>query len=67
MIFLPKSAATAYFLNDAEKKLAYHRIAEDSSVTVDSKFDFRFALRVFKEDRLWPLYMAIGQYEASHG
>ncbi|KAF2096548.1 MFS general substrate transporter [Rhizodiscina lignyota] len=60
IIFLPQSAAKAYFLTEEEKKLAYHRIAEDSSVTVDAKFNIRFALRIFIEDRLWPLYMAIG-------
>jgi MFS family permease len=60
IIFLPKSAITAYFLTEEEKILAYHRIAQDSSVTPDAKFNFRFAIRIFKEDRLWPLYMAIG-------
>jgi MFS family permease len=63
IIFLPKSAATAYFLTEEEKRLAYHRIAEDSSVSVDAKFNIRFALRIFKEDRLWPFYMAIGNVD----
>lgn len=62
IILLPKSAVTAYFLTEEEKILAYHRIAHDSSVTVDAKFNFRFAIRIFKEDRLWPLYMAIGAF-----
>jgi len=61
IVLLPKSAATAYFLTEEEKKLAYHRIASDSSVTVDGKFNFRFAIRIFLEDRLWPFYMAIGE------
>jgi MFS family permease len=57
---LPKSAATAYFLNEEEKALAYHRIAVNSSTDVDSKFSFHQAIQVFKEDRLWPVYMIIG-------
>ena len=60
LFVLPKSAATAYFLTDAEKKLAYNRVAKDSSVEPDSKFNFRQAITVFKTDRLWPFYMAIG-------
>jgi MFS family permease len=60
LVLLPKSAATAYFLNEKEKELAYHRIATDSSVTVDAKFDFRFAMKIFSTDRLWPFYMLIG-------
>ena len=60
MYVLPKSAATAYFLNDEEKLLAYHRIAANSSSVVDSKYSFRQAIRVFKQDRLWPVYMIIG-------
>jgi len=27
IVLLPKSAATAYFLTEEEKRLAYHRIA----------------------------------------
>ncbi|EXJ87717.1 hypothetical protein A1O1_04642 [Capronia coronata CBS 617.96] len=57
---LPTSSATAYFLNDAEKKLAYHRMAKGSSTSVDVKFNFRKAMRVFVEDRMWPFYMFIG-------
>ncbi|KAH6673302.1 major facilitator superfamily domain-containing protein [Halenospora varia] len=60
IMILPKSAATAYFLNEEEKALAYHRIAANSSTVVDSKFSFRQAIRVFKQDRLWPVYMMIG-------
>ena len=57
---LPKSAATAYFLTEEEKRLAYHRIAMYSSVQPDSKFSFRDAIKVFTTDRLWPFYMLIG-------
>jgi predicted MFS family arabinose efflux permease len=80
LIILPRSAATAYFLDEEEKALAYQRIAANSStgnlpssplkhlnvvdltraLVVDSKFSFRQAIRVFKEDHLWPIYMAIG-------
>jgi MFS family permease len=60
IVLLPKSAATAYFLNEQEKELAYYRIATDSSVTVDAKFDFRLAIEVFSTDKLWPYNMAIG-------
>jgi MFS family permease len=59
-LILPRSAATAYFLNEEEKALAYHRIAANSSTVVDSEFSFRQAIRVFKQDRLWPMYMIIG-------
>ena len=57
---LPKSAATAYFLTEEERKLAYYRIATNSSVEPDSKFSFRAAIQVFKTDRLWPFYALIG-------
>jgi MFS family permease len=60
IVLLPKSAATAYFLDEDEKKLAYHRIASDSSVSVDAKFNFGHAIKVFSTDRLWPFYMVIG-------
>jgi predicted MFS family arabinose efflux permease len=60
IILLPKSAATAYFLNQEEKALAYHRIASNSSMVVDSKFSFKQAIQVFRQDRLWLVYMAIG-------
>lgn len=60
IMLLPKSAATAYFLTEDEKALAYHRIAMNSSTEVDSKFSFKQAIRVFTQDKLWPFYMAIG-------
>jgi len=60
LVILPKSATTAYFLTDEEKKLAHYRLSTDSSVTVDAEFNFRQAIQVFSTDRLWPFYMAIG-------
>ncbi|KAF2089586.1 MFS general substrate transporter [Saccharata proteae CBS 121410] len=60
LFVLPKSASTAYFLTDEEKKLAHYRLQMDSSTEVDSKFSFRHAMRVFREDRLWPFYLIIG-------
>jgi len=59
IFFLPRSSATAYFLTAEERELAYYRMATDSSTVVDSKFDFRRAISVFKTDRLWPVYMII--------
>lgn len=56
---LPKSAATARFLTEEEKRVAFRRIAVDSSVVVDVKFSFSSAVQVFKEDRLWPFYTII--------
>ncbi|ORY71476.1 major facilitator superfamily domain-containing protein [Pseudomassariella vexata] len=46
--YLPKSAAEATFLNDEEKKLAFHRIQVDSSSVVNEKFDLRESLKIFK-------------------
>ena len=60
LFVLPKSAATAYFLSDEEKRLAYYRIAMNSSVQPDSKYSFRDAIQVFKTDRLWPFYALLG-------
>jgi MFS family permease len=60
LFILPKSSATAYFLTDDEKRLAYYRIAMNSSVEPDAKFSFRHAIQVFKTDRLWPFYALIG-------
>lgn len=56
--WLPKSAAEARFLNDAEKKLAYHRIAVDSSAVVNDKMNIRESFKIFKEPTSW-LIMAI--------
>ena len=60
LFVLPKSSATAYFLTEDEKRLAYFRIAMNSSVEPDAKFSFRQAIQVFKTDRLWPFYALIG-------
>jgi MFS family permease len=46
--YLPKSAAEAKFLNEEERKLAYHRIQVDSSSIVNEKFNLKESLKVFK-------------------
>ncbi|KAJ9352764.1 permease of the major facilitator superfamily [Paecilomyces variotii] len=46
--YLPRSAAEAKFLNEDEKRLAYHRIQVDSSSVVNEKFNLREALVIFK-------------------
>ncbi|TGJ79228.1 hypothetical protein E0Z10_g9543 [Xylaria hypoxylon] len=46
--YLPKSAAEAKFLNEAEKSLAYHRIQVDSSSIVNEVFNLRESLQIFK-------------------
>lgn len=47
--YLPKDAASAKFLNEEEKELAFHRIQTDSSSTVTEKFDLKDALKIFKQ------------------
>ena len=47
--YLPHSASTAKFLNESEKKLAYHRIQVDSSSIVNEKFNLRDSLKIFKQ------------------
>lgn len=47
--YLPLSAGQAKFLNDREKALAFHRIQVDSSSVVDEKFNFREAIRIFRQ------------------
>lgn len=51
--YLPYSAATARFLNEEEKKLAFHRIQVDSSSEVNEKFALRDALKIFKHPTSW--------------
>ncbi|KAL1901040.1 hypothetical protein Sste5346_002106 [Sporothrix stenoceras] len=51
--YLPRTAAEARFLTPAQKALAYHRIAVDSSGVVDEPFVLRDALRIFKEPTTW--------------
>lgn len=45
--YLPRSAAEAWFLDDDEKALAFHRIQVDSSAVVAEKLDFKNSLRIF--------------------
>ncbi|CAN8099154.1 unnamed protein product [Discula destructiva] len=46
--YLPKSAATASFLNEEEKELAFFRIQTDSSSVVGEEFNLRDSLQIFK-------------------
>jgi hypothetical protein len=57
---LPSSSSKAYFLSPEERQLAYHRMATDSSMVVESRFNARTALLVFRDEPLWPFYMIIG-------
>jgi len=47
--YLPKNAGEARFLNDNEKKLAYHRIQVDSSSIVNEQFNLQDALKIFRQ------------------
>lgn len=47
--YLPHSAAEASFLSNDEKALAFHRMQVDSSTVVNEPFQFREALRIFRE------------------
>lgn len=51
--FLPMSAATAKFLNEDEKKLAFYRMQVDSSSVVNEKFNFREAVKILKHPTSW--------------
>lgn len=51
--WLPLTAAQARFLNEEEKKLAYHRMAVDSSSVVNEKFNLRDSFAVFKHPSSW--------------
>ncbi|KAG9238305.1 major facilitator superfamily domain-containing protein [Amylocarpus encephaloides] len=51
--YLPQSAAEARFLNEEEKKLAFHRIQTDSSSKVNEKLDVKDSLKVFKHPSAW--------------
>ena len=46
--YLPQSASTAHFLTPAQKSLAYHRMAIDSSSTVNEKYSYRDSFTIFK-------------------
>jgi hypothetical protein len=52
-LFLPYSAAHAKFLNEDEKKLAFHRMQVDSSSVVNEPFVFRDAIAILKEPTSW--------------
>ncbi|KAK3372747.1 MFS transporter [Podospora didyma] len=56
--YLPMSASEARFLNDDEKKLAYQRMALDSSSTVNEKLNIRESLQILKLPTSW-LILAI--------
>ncbi|PMD56405.1 MFS general substrate transporter [Hyaloscypha bicolor E] len=47
--YLPANASSARFLNDEEKKLAYHRIQVDSSSVVNEAFNLKDSLKIFKQ------------------
>ncbi|QSZ32867.1 hypothetical protein DSL72_002448 [Monilinia vaccinii-corymbosi] len=47
--YLPSSAATANFLTDQERTLAYHRIQVDSSSIVNEEFNLRDSLSIFRQ------------------
>jgi MFS family permease len=47
--YLPQNAAAAKFLNEEEKKLAYHRIQVDSSSIVNEEFNLRDSLKIFRQ------------------
>ncbi|KAH6717890.1 MFS transporter-like protein [Leptodontidium sp. 2 PMI_412] len=47
--YLPPNAAGAKFLNEEERKLAYHRIQVDSSSTVNEKFNLKDSLKIFRQ------------------
>ncbi|KAI7287667.1 putative MFS transporter [Hortaea werneckii] len=52
-IFLPHSAATAWFLTEEEKKLAFYRIQIDSSAVVEEKFKLGQAVKIMKHGTSW--------------
>ena len=47
--YLPRTPAQARFLNEEERALAFHRIQVDSSSVVNEEFNFREAIKIFKE------------------
>lgn len=47
--YLPDNPQTARFLNEEEKKLAFHRIQVDSSAVVNEKFNLGEALEILKK------------------
>ncbi|GAB7348595.1 hypothetical protein MBLNU459_g6979t1 [Dothideomycetes sp. NU459] len=51
--YLPKSAAEATFLTQAEKDFAFYRMQVDSSSVVNEKFNLKQALGIFKQPTSW--------------
>ncbi|KAK0612624.1 MFS transporter [Bombardia bombarda] len=51
--YLPRSASEAGFLSASEKKLAYARMALDSSSVVNEKLDIRESLTILKQPTSW--------------
>lgn len=48
-LYLPRNAAQSGFLNEEEKKLAFHRIQVDSSSVVNEEFNLRDSLGIFRQ------------------
>ncbi|KAF5374944.1 hypothetical protein D9758_000314 [Tetrapyrgos nigripes] len=51
--WLPRNSDTWWMLTEEEKAVARARILEDSSVTIDEKFNIRDAFRPFKDPLYW--------------
>lgn len=56
-ILLPRSAATATFLNEEEKKLAFYRIQVDSSAIVEEKFNLKEAAKILAHPTSWVILL----------
>jgi MFS family permease len=55
--YLPRSPQDARFLNEEEKKLAFHRIQVDSSAVVNEKFNLRHALGILKRPTTYAFFI----------
>lgn len=53
--YLPLNGATAHFLTDDERQLAYYRLQVDSSSVVNQKFEFRDSVKIFKHPTTWAI------------
>lgn len=51
--YLPYSAATATFLTEDEKKLAFYRMQVDSSSVVDEKFNLHESIKILNHPTSW--------------
>ncbi|KAI0023712.1 putative MFS transporter [Xylariomycetidae sp. FL0641] len=51
--YLPPNGATAHFLSEEEKQLAFYRLQVDSSSVVNQRFDLRDALGILKRPTSW--------------